>query len=214
MGWQRRGTLPPLSLRSTPIPRLPPGTTPLRTRNRIPPATTSTPKGPPGPNPNRDSHSTCTTSRCRRRTPTRWINGGWGTSPPPPQYQAAPREAPQDPPTPPHWPGAPRDEAESRKPRRSRSPPRTAHPPPALTLPTAPPRLTCSLAPLPLPKGHHDPSRPRSRRFRCPGRHHAHHRRPMSTSPSPHEQHRASRSPRRPYASSTPSPRHRRSRPP
>ena len=34
---------------------------------------------------------------------------------PPPQYQAAPRHAPEDPPTPPDWPDSPRDEARSRK---------------------------------------------------------------------------------------------------
>ena len=43
-----------------------------------------------------------------------------GDFPPPPQYQPAPREAPQDPPTPPDWPDS-SDEARSRKRRRSRS---------------------------------------------------------------------------------------------
>ena len=75
-----------------------------------------------------------------------------GDFPPPHPYRAAPREAPKDPPTPRHWPGAPRDEALSRKRRHSRFPLCTAHPPPARTLPTAPPRLNRSLAPLPLPK--------------------------------------------------------------
>ena len=75
---------------------------------------------------------------------------------PPPQYQAAPREAPKDPSTPPDWPDS-SDEAWCRKRRRSRSPPRTAHPAPAPTLPTLPPRLNHPLAPLPLPKA---PPRP------------------------------------------------------
>ena len=68
--------------RSTSIPRLPPGATTPRTRNRIPSATMSTPKGPPRPNSTRDSHATRTTSRHRRRTPARRINGGQGTFPP------------------------------------------------------------------------------------------------------------------------------------
>ena len=46
---------------------------------------------------------------------------GGGLSPP--QYQAAPREAPQDPPTPSNWPNPPRDEVRSRKRQRSSSPP-------------------------------------------------------------------------------------------
>ena len=54
---------------------------PPRTRNRIPPATTSRPKGPPGPNPARDSHSNHTTSRCRHHTPT-WRIHGRGRPPP------------------------------------------------------------------------------------------------------------------------------------
>ena len=57
-------------------PHTPPTTRghPPRTRHRIPPATTSTPKWPLGPNPTRDSYSTRTTSRCRHRTPTWRIN--------------------------------------------------------------------------------------------------------------------------------------------
>ena len=58
--------------RSRPIPHLPPGATPPVPGTVFPLATTSTPKGPPGPNPTRDSHSTHTTSRCRDRTPT-WL---------------------------------------------------------------------------------------------------------------------------------------------
>ena len=82
MGWQPTSAPPayPTYHQGPPPPYQPP---PL-TRNRIPPATTSTPKGPPGPNPARDSHSTNTTSRCRHHTPTWRIHGQRGTSPPPP----------------------------------------------------------------------------------------------------------------------------------
>ena len=93
----------------------------------------------------RDSHQ-------RHRTPTRQIHGEWGTSPPPPpSTRRHHARTPRAPPTPLDWPDSPRDKARSRK-RRRFPPPHAAHPPPALTLPTAPPRLNRSLAPLPLPE--------------------------------------------------------------
>ena len=126
---------------------------PPRTRQCIPPATTSTPKWPPGPDPTRDSNWTRTTSRCRCRTPTWRIQGGRGT-PPPPQYQAAPRRAPKDQPTPidRHYSS---DEARSRKHRRSSLPPAQR------------------TRPRPSRSPHrHRPSTTHSRRSRSPRRHH------------------------------------------
>ena len=123
-----------------------------------------------------------------------------GGPPPLPQYQAAPREAPQDPPTPPDWPDS-SDEARSRKRRRSRSPP-ARHTCPQC--PQSPHRhrastthsgRSCS------PRRHHDRPGPRSRRSHSPGHHHERYRRPLSTSPSP----------LRLYTTPTPSPRHHRS---
>ena len=58
----------------------------------------------------------------------------------------------------------------------------------------------------------HDSPGLRHCRSRSPGRHRARHRRPMFASFSPYERHRASSPPRHRYASSTPSPRHCRSR--
>ena len=154
----------------------------------------------PGPRPAPATHQAVRPERLSMMPdpppPPRQIKGGLGTSRPP-QYQAAPSEAPGDPPTPPNWQGAPRDEAPSRKRRRSSpTPARRTHP-----------RRSCS------PQCH-SASAAHSGRSRSPRRHHARHGRPMSTSPSPHEPHRAYRSPRPPYASSTPSPRNHRSRSP
>ena len=137
-----------------------------------------------------------------------------GGLPPPPQYETAPREAPQNPQTPSYWPDSPRDEARSRKRRRSRSPPtrrtrpQRSHSPRRHRTSTAHSRRSRS------PRRHHNPPGPRSRRSCFFGRCETRHCRPMSASPTPHKQHGASRIPRRPSASSTSSPRHRRSRSP
>ena len=176
-------------------------------------SSTSTPKGPPRPAPSRDSQSTRSTSRHRHRTPTRQIHGGWGTSPPPPpastrRHHTRPprnrrrlltgRTRPATRPGPANG-GAPASPARRTRSRLSRFPQRHR-------------ASTSHLRRSQSPRRRHDPSGPRSRRSRYPGRRHGRHRRPLSTSPSPNEQHRASCSPRRPYASSTLGPRRRRSR--
>ena len=144
--------------------------------------------------------------------PHPYVGDPWraGDLPPPPQYRAAPREAPQDPPTAPDWPDS-SDQAWSRKQWHSRPPPAwhtrpwRPHSPHRHRASTTHSRRSRS------PRRRHDPPGPRSRSSRSHGRHHPRHLRPMSTSPSPHEPHRASRSPLRPYPTPNPSPRHHRS---
>ena len=182
----------------TPLCSTPPTTRshPPRTRNRIRPATTSTPKGPPGPPPG-GTVTRPVPPAASAAAPLRGRSKEGGGLPPP-QYQAAPREAPKDPLTPPDWPGTPRDEARSRKQQRSRSPftrrthPRRSRSPQRHRASAAHSRHSRSLM------RHQDPPGPRTRRSRSPRRRRARHRRPMSTSPSPRKQHRVSSSPRRP----------------
>ena len=114
---------------------------------------------------------------------------------------------------PPDWRDSPRDEARSGKRRRSRTPPApgthpSSHAPHSAT---APQSLICAAPAL---RGAPGPRRAASRRLAPPW---ATPRTPPPSHvriPQPPEQHRASRFPRQPYASSTPSPLQRRSRSP
>ena len=161
----------------------PPRTAPPTTTGPVPPADPATAPGPPGGTPLR---SRCTGAR--RFFPSC-------------PYPAETHDAPSAPPSPPGWPSSPREGGRSRERHRSPSPPERGSRPLSLAArnATTPPPPRPHSHHSRCPRRHHNSPGPRSRRASAPGRDHAGHRRPMSASPSPHQQQpwpRASRSPR------------------
>ena len=181
MGWQPPGAPPP-------YPTYHQGPAPPRTRRRIPPATTCTPKGPPGP------YLLSGPTQATRPGPA---NGG--APAPPPARRTHPRRSRS-----PH-----RHSASTTHSRRSCSPRRHHGPLGPRSRRSRSPRrhharhrrpMATSCSPHKPNRASRSPLRPygtptsslRHHRSRSPRRRHAHHCRPMSTTPSPNRPHPAS----------------------